>query len=48
MPYSSYEQVDFAVPTSPEGDCYARYLVRIAEMREWSRRASMKTFALRY
>ncbi len=33
-PYSSYEKVDFQVPTRREGDVYARYLVRVAEMRE--------------
>jgi NADH-quinone oxidoreductase subunit D len=34
FPYSSYEEFDFAVPTRTESDCYARYLVRLAEMRE--------------
>jgi NADH-quinone oxidoreductase subunit D len=34
FPYSSYEEFDFAVPTRTEGDCYARYLVRVAEIRE--------------
>jgi NADH-quinone oxidoreductase subunit D len=33
-PYSGYEQYDFAVPTRSEGDVYARYLVRVQEMRE--------------
>jgi NADH-quinone oxidoreductase subunit D len=33
-PYSGYERYDFAVPTHPDGDCFARYNVRIAEMRE--------------
>lgn len=33
-PYSGYEQYDFEVPTATEADCYARYQVRIAEMRE--------------
>lgn len=33
-PYSGYEQYDFNVPTRPEGDTYARYLVRIDELRE--------------
>lgn len=34
FPYSSYEEFDFGVPTRTEGDCYARYLCRVAEMRE--------------
>ena len=34
FPYSSYEEFDFDVPTRTESDCYARYLVRLAEMRE--------------
>jgi NADH-quinone oxidoreductase subunit D len=34
FPYSSYEEFDFDVPTRTEADCYARYLVRLAEMRE--------------
>jgi NADH-quinone oxidoreductase subunit D len=34
QPYSGYEQYDFEVPTRPEGDVYARYLVRMQEMRE--------------
>lgn len=33
-PYSSYDKFNFDVPTRSEGDVYARYLVRIAEMRE--------------
>src|SRR5580704_13114843 len=34
FPYSSYDEFDFKVPTRTEGDCYARYLCRIAEIRE--------------
>jgi NADH-quinone oxidoreductase subunit D len=34
MPYSSYEKFQFKVPTSPAGDTWARYLVRLDEMRE--------------
>jgi NADH-quinone oxidoreductase subunit D len=34
FPYSSYEEFDFDVPTRTESDCFARYLVRVAEMRE--------------
>lgn len=33
-PYSGYEKYDFAVPVSKKGDVYARFLVRLAEMRE--------------
>ncbi len=33
-PYSSYDEFDFAMATRPEGDVYARYLVRLDEMRE--------------
>jgi NADH-quinone oxidoreductase subunit D len=33
-PYLGYEQYDFEVPVRTEGDCYARYQVRMAEMRE--------------
>ncbi|HWZ30312.1 MAG TPA: NADH dehydrogenase (quinone) subunit D [Bryobacteraceae bacterium] len=33
-PYSSYEKFDFEIPTRPENDVYARYQVRLAEMRE--------------
>ena len=34
FPYLGYETLDFKVPTRSEGDVYARYLVRVAEMRE--------------
>jgi NADH-quinone oxidoreductase subunit D len=34
MPYSSYEKFQFRVPTRTECDCWARYEVRLDEMRE--------------
>jgi NADH-quinone oxidoreductase subunit D len=34
QPYSSYDKFDFEVPTSTENDVYARYQVRIEEMRQ--------------
>jgi NADH-quinone oxidoreductase subunit D len=34
FPYLGYDTFEFAVPTRMEGDVYARYLVRVAEMRE--------------
>jgi NADH-quinone oxidoreductase subunit C/D len=33
-PYSSYDQFDFEIPTAPEGDCHARTVVRMEEMRQ--------------
>jgi len=34
FPYSSYDEFDFEVQTQTSGDCYARYQVRVAEIRE--------------
>jgi NADH-quinone oxidoreductase subunit D len=34
FPYLGYDTYDFKVPTATEGDVYARYTVRVAEMRE--------------
>jgi NADH-quinone oxidoreductase subunit D len=33
-PYTSYEQYDFEIPTETDGDVWARYLVRMREMKE--------------
>ena len=33
-PYCGYEEYDFEVPTATEADCYARFLLRVAEMHE--------------
>jgi NADH-quinone oxidoreductase subunit D len=34
QPYEIYDQLDFDIPIGKNGDCYDRYLVRMAEMRE--------------
>jgi NADH-quinone oxidoreductase subunit D len=34
MPYSGYENYDFDVVTETDGDCFARYLVRVNEIRQ--------------
>jgi NADH-quinone oxidoreductase subunit D len=34
QPYLAYDQVDFQIPVHPEGDVWARYRVRMEEMRE--------------
>ena len=36
-PYSSYDKFDFEVPVEAEGDVYARYQVRVEEMRQSAR-----------
>ena len=37
QPYDVYNQVDFDVPVGTTGDCYDRYLVRVAELRQSNR-----------
>jgi NADH-quinone oxidoreductase subunit D len=37
QPYAKYGAVDFEIPVGSNGDCYDRYLVRVAEMRQSSR-----------
>jgi NADH-quinone oxidoreductase subunit D len=34
QPYDAYHLMDFDVPVSNDGDCYARFMVRMQEMRE--------------
>jgi NADH-quinone oxidoreductase subunit D len=34
FPYSSYEEFKFDVPTRTDSDCYGRYMLRVAEIRE--------------
>ena len=34
QPYDVYDKMDFDIPVGKTGDCYARYLVRMAEMRQ--------------
>ena len=37
QPYEVYDRLDFDIPVGTNGDCYDRYLVRVAEMRESNR-----------
>jgi NADH-quinone oxidoreductase subunit D len=37
QPYEVYDLLDFDIPVGRNGDCYDRYLVRVAEMRQSNR-----------
>lgn len=37
QPYAKYTEVDFDIPVGSAGDCYDRYLIKVAEMRESAR-----------
>ncbi len=37
QPYAAYDEVEFDVPVGTTGDCYDRYLVRVAELRQANR-----------
>ena len=34
QPYEIYNELEFDIPIGTNGDCYDRYLIRIAEIRE--------------
>lgn len=34
QPYAAYQHLDFQIPVGTNGDCYDRYLVRVAELRQ--------------
>ncbi len=34
QPYDVYDRLDFEIPIGKKGDCFDRYLIRVAEMRE--------------
>ncbi|CAI8504359.1 unnamed protein product [Pichia kudriavzevii] len=34
QPYDAYDRVDFDIPVGTNGDCYDRYLIRMAEFRQ--------------
>ena len=46
QPYWAYDRVEFEVPTQKDGDNYARYLVRMAEMEQSMRIAEQALAAI--
>jgi NADH-quinone oxidoreductase subunit D len=34
FPYSSYDEFEFEIPTRTDSDCFGRYMIRVAEMRQ--------------
>jgi NADH-quinone oxidoreductase subunit D len=34
IPYAAYSEMEFTIPVAQDGDCWARYLVRMEEMRQ--------------
>ncbi|MFQ5767902.1 MAG: NADH dehydrogenase (quinone) subunit D [Acidobacteriota bacterium] len=47
QPYSGYDEYDFEVPYTTDGDVYARYMVRVEEMRQSLRILSQAVGRLR-
>ncbi len=47
QPYECYDEFEFRIPIGKNGDCYDRYLVRMAEMRESVRIITQATQKLR-
>ena len=37
QPYECYEEMEFEIPVGKHGDCYDRYVIRMAEMRQSAR-----------
>jgi len=47
QPYDVYDRMDFDIPVGKTGDCFARYLVRVEEMRQSARIMEQCVKALR-
>ncbi len=47
QPYECYDEFEFQIPVGKHGDCYDRYLVRMAEMRESTKIIKQATAKLR-